>query len=109
MDRIYTSLQTANIFSYFQKEHIFSAQQVKRRKPAPDIFLLAAERVGYEPKDCLVIEDSIYGVEGAQAAGMTAIGYVGGSHAHYPWFCERLEAYKIPVVDNFDAVRQYLN
>lgn len=109
MDRIHDSLKTANIFSYFLKEHIFSAQQVKRRKPAPDLFLLAAEQVGYDPKDCLVIEDSIYGVEGAHAAGMIAIGYVGGSHAHYPWFRERLEAYKIPVVDNFNAVLQYLN
>jgi len=60
--------------------HIFSAVQVERGKPAPDLFLYAAARMGVEPANCVVVEDSLAGVEAAVAAGMTAIGFTGGSH-----------------------------
>jgi HAD superfamily hydrolase (TIGR01509 family) len=60
--------------------HIFSAVQVKRGKPAPDLFLFAAEQMGATPQRCLVIEDSVPGVTGARAAGMTVLGFCGGSH-----------------------------
>jgi HAD superfamily hydrolase (TIGR01509 family) len=60
--------------------HIFSATQVKRGKPAPDIFLFAAGQMGASPARCVVIEDSAHGVTGARAAGMTALGFFGGSH-----------------------------
>ena len=61
-------------------ERTFSGEQVARGKPAPDLVLLAAEKLGVPPGDCLVIEDSPHGVEGAKAAGMRAFGYTGGSH-----------------------------
>ena len=57
---------------------IFSASEVPRGKPAPDLFLHAAKRMGVEPAACVVIEDSRYGVEAAHAAGMRALGYAGG-------------------------------
>ena len=60
--------------------HIFSAVQVKRGKPAPDLFLFAAEQMGAAPERCIVIEDSVPGVTGARAAGMTVLGFHGGSH-----------------------------
>ena len=60
--------------------HIFSASQVKRGKPAPDLFLFAAEQMKVPPERCLVIEDSLPGVTGARAAGMTVLGFHGGSH-----------------------------
>lgn len=60
--------------------HIFSAVQVKRGKPAPDIFLFAAEQMKTAPERCIVIEDSMAGVTGARAAGMTVLGFHGGSH-----------------------------
>ncbi len=60
--------------------HIFSATQVKRGKPAPDLFLFAAERMRAAPDRCIVIEDSVPGVTGAVAAGMTVLGFFGGSH-----------------------------
>jgi HAD superfamily hydrolase (TIGR01509 family) len=60
--------------------HVFSAVQVERGKPAPDLFLYAAARMGVEPKNCVVVEDSLAGVEAAVAAGMTVIGFTGGSH-----------------------------
>jgi HAD superfamily hydrolase (TIGR01509 family) len=57
---------------------IFSATEVARGKPAPDLFLHAAARMGAEPGACAVVEDSWYGVEAARAAGMLALGFAGG-------------------------------
>ncbi len=55
---------------------LFSAQDCARGKPAPDVFLLAAETMGTAPQDCVVIEDSVPGVQAARAAGMRALGFV---------------------------------
>jgi len=57
---------------------IFSATEVANGKPAPDLFLHAAARMGVEPSACAVVEDSRFGVAAARAAGMRAFGYAGG-------------------------------
>lgn len=57
---------------------IFSASEVARGKPAPDLFLHAAARMGVPPSACVVVEDSRYGVQAARAAGMRSFGYAGG-------------------------------
>jgi HAD superfamily hydrolase (TIGR01509 family) len=62
--------------------HIYSADHVDHAKPAPDLFLHAAAALGIAPSDCLVLEDSVNGVIGARAAGMTVWGFLGGGHAH---------------------------
>ena len=59
---------------------IFSASQVRRAKPAPDVFLFAASQMGHDPKDCIVIEDSVPGVMAARRAGMRVIGFTGVAH-----------------------------
>jgi HAD superfamily hydrolase (TIGR01509 family) len=56
---------------------LFSAEEVAHGKPAPDLFLHAAARMGHVPERCLVIEDSVPGVQAGVAAGMTVIGYAG--------------------------------
>ena len=58
--------------------HIFSASEVANGKPAPDLFLHAASRMGAAPSDCVVVEDSRYGVQAARAAGMAVLAYAGG-------------------------------
>lgn len=57
---------------------IFSASEVKSGKPAPDLFLHAALRMGVAPAECAVVEDSRFGIAAARAAGMRAFGYAGG-------------------------------
>ena len=57
---------------------IFSVSEVARGKPAPDLFLHAASRMGVAPEACAVVEDSRYGVAAARAAGMRAFGFAGG-------------------------------
>jgi len=57
---------------------IYSASEVENGKPAPDLFLYAADAMGFEPHQCAVIEDSAKGVQGAVAAGMTCFGFAGG-------------------------------
>ena len=59
---------------------VFDASMVSRGKPAPDLFLYCAKRMGAVPERTLVVEDSITGIAAAVAAGMTAWGFVGGSH-----------------------------
>src|SRR5215813_9195458 len=77
--RIRHSLSLAGLLHHFEP-HIFSATQVKHGKPAPDLFLFAAESMGAAPARCLAIEDSVAGVTAARAAGMTVLGFTGGSH-----------------------------
>lgn len=57
---------------------IYSATQVTRGKPAPDLFLFAAATMSVDPSRCIVVEDSRYGVEAARAAGMRSVGFAGG-------------------------------
>ena len=61
----------------FTPDNVITIDFVKKGKPAPDTFLLAAEVMGFEPKDCIVIEDSIAGLQAAIAAGMEPICFAG--------------------------------
>ena len=83
--------------------HIFSATQVTRGKPAPDLFLFAASQMQAPPERCLVIEDSIPGITGALAAGMTVLGFHGGSHCR-PGYGDALRAAGAALT--FDDMRQ---
>jgi HAD superfamily hydrolase (TIGR01509 family) len=80
IDRIRVSLETTDLIRFFEP-NLFSASDVRNGKPAPDLFLLAASKMRVRPSDCIVVEDSPVGVAAAVAAGMTAIGFVGGGHA----------------------------
>ena len=76
-EKIRFTLGLTNLYDRFAGR-IFSASEVARGKPAPDLFLHAAKRMGVDPAACAVVEDSRYGVEAARAAGMLALGYAGG-------------------------------
>ncbi len=73
-ERIRLALTVTGLLARFDGR-IFSAQDVARGKPAPDLFLHAAGALGVRPARCAVIEDSPLGIEAANAAGMTAFGF----------------------------------
>lgn len=77
-ERIRTSLEVTGLMRFFDPR-CFSASAVRKGKPAPDLFLLAAARSEVEPSACIVVEDSAPGIAAAAAAGMKPIGFVGGS------------------------------
>ena len=73
-EKMQLTLRVTGLLPFFEGR-IFSATQVSRPKPAPDLFLLAADTLGFSPRETLVIEDSTRGVKAALAAGMRVLGY----------------------------------
>jgi HAD superfamily hydrolase (TIGR01509 family) len=76
MHRVRASLEATGLIR-FVEGRLFSASDVPRGKPAPDLFLLVSSRLRVSPAECLVVEDSVAGVTAATAAGMKSIGFVG--------------------------------
>ncbi|MFE9420683.1 HAD family hydrolase [Streptomyces griseofuscus] len=74
-ERIRVGHRTTGLDRWFQEERIFSSQDVGKGKPAPDLFLYAAERMGVAPGRCAIVEDSPLGVQAAVAAGMDVYGF----------------------------------
>lgn len=75
-ERIRVGHRTTGLDRWFGEGLVFSSQDVGRGKPAPDLFLHAAERMGVPPQRCAVVEDSPLGVRAGLAAGMDVYGYV---------------------------------
>lgn len=74
-EKVALTLRTSGLARYFE-HRIFTAADVAHGKPAPDLFLLAAERCGADPRRCVVVEDSASGIAAARAAGMRVLGFV---------------------------------
>jgi HAD superfamily hydrolase (TIGR01509 family) len=100
--RMRVSLGSVGLYDRFAP-NIFSATQVQHGKPAPDLFLFAATQMARPPERCLVIEDSVPGITGALAAGMTVLGFHGGSHCR-PGYADTLRA--AGAIVTFDDMRQ---
>ncbi len=94
-------LQKTGLRKYFQVT--VSSQEAGKSKPAPDVFILAAKKLGVKPEDCLVIEDSSNGIKAAKAAGMNCVAYQ-GSGANFE---SQKEA--DAVVKSFDQLGMMLN
>lgn len=92
-DRLRLSLGVTGLWDSFAP-HVYSATMVRNGKPAPDLFLFAANRLGVAPADCIVIEDSPAGIRAARAAGMRVVGFLGGSHARPARLHQKLAALK---------------
>lgn len=95
------NLATAGLIDLFDP-HVFSASQVSRGKPHPDVFLFAAETMGARPERCLVIEDSVPGVLAARSAGMPVIGFTGVAHDKQRIAARLKEAGAIAVIGHMD-------
>lgn len=75
--KIISNLGITKLDSFFQPEHIFSAYDIQKWKPEPDLYLHAANRLGVASEHCIVVEDSTAGVTAARAAGMDVVAYAG--------------------------------
>ncbi|TIV64175.1 MAG: HAD family phosphatase [Mesorhizobium sp.] len=89
-ERVQFMLEKVRLLPFFAGR-IFSGLDIpsKKTKPAPDVFLYAAEKLGANPKNTFVIEDSVHGIAGARAAGMRVIGFTGAGHS-YPGHADAL-------------------
>lgn len=75
VEKMKLNLAITNVLSHFNENHIYSAYQINKWKPEPDLFLFAAQNMQTVPQQCIVIEDSANGVLAAQQAGMKVIAY----------------------------------
>ena len=103
-DRLRVSLGRVGLWDRF-RPYVYSAREVAEGhgKPAPDIFLYAAEKLGAAPERCLVVEDSVNGVRAGVAAGMTVWGFLGGGHVFDGHGARLEEAGAAATVDDFNA------
>lgn len=98
--QILKCLEITKLHHYFHPDQIYTAEMVDKGKPAPDLFQYAMQEMGYLPQDTVIIEDSPAGIQAAQSAGVDVIGFLGGSHAQYEWYEERIRIYNIPLIYN---------
>jgi HAD superfamily hydrolase (TIGR01509 family) len=89
-ERVEAALRIARLTRFFGNR-ITTFEHVARGKPEPDVFIEAARRAGYHPKDCVVVEDSVTGVTAAHRAGCLVLGFT-GTHPHPAEQGARLQA-----------------
>ena len=80
LDKMRVTLGITGLWQRFEGR-IFSSSEVPRGKPFPDLFLHAALRMNAQPFECIVVEDSLPGIQAARSAGMRALAYVGAPYA----------------------------
>lgn len=85
-------VKAVGIESYIPYEHIFTADMVEHGKPEPDLFLLAAKKMGYEPKYCFVFEDSLAGMTAGIKAGMTVGAFLGCEMNNNPTYIKKVKS-----------------
>ena len=104
-EKLTLKLESTSLARHFAP-HIFSTALVARGKPAPDIYLHAAQTVGHAADRCIVVEDSRHGIAGAKDAGMRTIGFVGGGHATPSLVAELRSADAAIVIEHMDDLPQ---
>lgn len=79
--------------------HIYSSELVEKGKPAPDIYLYAANQLGTLPTECIAVEDSPSGIKAAVAAGIQVLGFIGGKH------CDEKDAEKLKQAGAYNIIQ----
>lgn len=103
--RVARTLRITGLEGYFGG-NVFTASEVANGKPAPDLFLHAAEKMGISPENCLVIEDSMAGILAARAAGMEVWRYIGGAHMRGFSTADLATPAGVPAFDNWTEFYQ---
>lgn len=107
LSRLDITLKITGLLDKFAP-HIFSAEQVSCGKPAPDLFLFAAAQMQVDPDRCIVVEDSPYGVRAGVQAGMTVLGFTGGSHIQPGHAARLLDEGAIDICSDMSQVSNWL-
>lgn len=95
---------------YFDENNVFTADMVQNGKPEPDLFLLAAEKMGEKKEDCIVVEDSIVGMLAAQKAGIDLIAFLGSEMYDDKEYIERVKKIGIKnICFNMNEVKKFLS
>ena len=102
LEKTKLNLTVTNLIDYFEGK-IFSAYEIGSWKPNPELFLYAAKNMGFEPRECLVVEDSISGIQAAKAGGFDAIGFVNDNNQ------ERFAAENIRLCYDMNELDRFLN
>ena len=100
LDKIQLNLGLLKLTHFFGN-NIFSAYDIQKWKPEPDLFLHAAKTMGFEPKDCLVVEDSLAGVLAAKAGGFEVMGYASSRTAGQLKQAGATVFYDMNLLDNY--------
>ena len=103
-------LEVINFWNkYFDDNNLFTADMVKNGKPEPDIFLLAADKMGEKPENCIVIEDSIAGITAAKKAGMDVIAFLGCEMYHNIQYLDKVKELNVNYISyNMKDVKKFL-
>ncbi|MBR5154804.1 MAG: HAD family phosphatase [Alphaproteobacteria bacterium] len=95
--------------TFFDDNNLFTVDLVERGKPEPDLFLYACQKMGEEPKDCIVIEDSIVGMTAGIRAGMDVIAFLGSEMYQNEKYLERVKELGIKdIFYNMKDVKEFL-
>lgn len=107
VDSLAHKMAFTGLDDYFSP-HIYSTAQAGRGKPAPDVYLMAADRLGLPPNQCIVIEDSANGTKAGVAAGMRVWGFTGAGHGDAGLPARLVEAGADAVFDDYEAIQAHL-
>lgn len=109
MDKTLVKVEAVEIEKYFPHNKIFTADMVEHGKPEPDLFLLAAQKMGYQPQNCMVIEDSLAGMTAGLRAGMNVIAFLGCEMNHGQSYLNKVKALGIKhIFYHMDEIKQFL-
>lgn len=100
LHKIEFNLRKTGLDRFFHDDHLFSAYQIDTWKPDPALYLHAAQKMGVAPAHCVVVEDSVLGVQAGVAAGMRVLGYTGTKTAE-----QLQQAGATPFADMKDLIR----
>lgn len=107
-NNVLSSVRAISLYDYFGDDRIFTKSQVLRGKPAPDLFLFAAEQMGVDPARCVVVEDSMAGVGAGLAAGMLTIGITTVSHDPEQIRKDMKNAGVVHILDSWPEITKFI-
>ncbi len=102
LEKTRLNLTVTNLIQYFEGK-MFSAYEINSWKPNPELFLYAAKSMGFEPNECVVVEDSISGIQAAKAGGFDVIGFVNDNNQ------QRFSEENVPLCYDMNELDSFLN